>query len=111
MKREQWAEMIADRDREIERLRHENMRLQTANEYAFGPKGELANKEREIERLRTEVLRLEGSECDCPAIQQADEIERLRAAIRKYLSHQLSQAESYKVLRAALGHQGDAPDV
>ena len=32
----------------------------------------------------------------------ADEIERLRAAIRKYLSHQLSHAESYKVFQETL---------
>ena len=46
--------------------------------------------EAETERLRNEVLRLEGSECDCPAIQQADEIVRLRAEI-EWMHTQLSK--------------------
>jgi len=37
---------------EIERLRHENMRLSTANEYALGPAGELAKCRAETERLK-----------------------------------------------------------
>ena len=46
--------LAAEAADEIERLRHENMRLETANEYAFGPTGEIANLNREIERLRKE---------------------------------------------------------
>jgi len=42
---------------EIERLQHENMRLQTANDYAFDPRdGELSKLNREVDRLRAAVV-------------------------------------------------------
>jgi hypothetical protein len=93
---------------EIERLRAENHNLH-GHIYASDrcTSDECKRLQAENERLR-EVVRQRTKLLDdqfgtpCEEIRHAQEIERLRVAIKKYLSHQLSHSESYVVLRAAL---------